>query len=377
MNFDTTLRDSQGTAVEPVEPEKFDVEAYRDYEMCRLPRLEAFTKKKEGILVYRRVRAEGVFYDKCVNYHESLALQLGALQKSMSFEADVPNFLEPWYGIGYIAACFGGKYTWRPNQAPEVYPLFDSVTDLLAAPARPIAQTEEGKFILETIEYFLEKTRGQIPLSFSDVQSPLNMLGHLVSVNNLFMDIIDNPESVKQAALEVSELLSEFLRQQKALIGSALAKPGHGFASSRVFCGVGMSDDNSIMLNPDDYLTLFSQADEKIGRIGGGVGYHSCGNWSSRINMVQAIPAVVVVDGAFSAKTDPSPNEVERFAQQFEESCIVVNARAVGSAEEVLPIFRKLWGRGKKLIAVSYCKTVQEQHDLFHALHELDGQKEI
>lgn len=34
--FDTSLRDSQGTKVDPVSPERFDLEAYADYEEKQL-----------------------------------------------------------------------------------------------------------------------------------------------------------------------------------------------------------------------------------------------------------------------------------------------------------------------------------------------------
>lgn len=377
MFFDTALKDSQSTVVETIAPERFDVEAYAEYEALRLPRMQEFMKAQKGMLVYRRVRANGVFYDRCADYRQSLALQLGALQKSMDFEADVPNFLEPWYGIGYISSCFGGTYRWRSDQAPEVAPLFESAEEVLNASSVPIAQTKEGKYILETIEYFLDKTRGKLPISFSDVQSPLNMLGHLIPATNLFLEILDCPDTVKKAALKVSSLLIEFLKEQKKLIGTALANPGHGFASSRMFSGIGMSDDNSIMLDPADYLELFSQADEQIGLVNGGVGYHSCGNWSNRIDMVQSIPGVVVADGAFSIKTDPSPNDLTHFTGKLNSGKIVLNARAVGTAEEVLPIFQQLWGNGRKMIAVSYCTTPEEQKDLYQKLHALEQMETV
>ena len=74
--FDTTLRDSQSTTVEPVAPEKFDLDAYAAYEASMGARQEAFLHGDASLLVYRRVRADGVFYDKCRDYRESLALQL-------------------------------------------------------------------------------------------------------------------------------------------------------------------------------------------------------------------------------------------------------------------------------------------------------------
>ena len=127
VKFDTTLRDSQGTEVAPVKPEDFDLDAYQEYEAGLLEGNKKFVEASSGLQVYRRVRANGVFYDKCKDYKESLALQLGALKESMKYKADVANFLEPWYGIGYIASCFGAEYEWKPEQAPHVKAKFSSM----------------------------------------------------------------------------------------------------------------------------------------------------------------------------------------------------------------------------------------------------------
>ena len=275
--FDTTLRDSQGTAVAPVAPEQFDLNAYQEYEAELLENNREFVKAGEGLLVYRRVRADGVFYDKCRDYKESLALQLGALRMSMGYRADIANFLEPWYGIGYIASSFGGKYRWDEGQAPSVEQPFESVSQILQSDYVPVSATDTGKHTLEMIEYFMDKTKGKVPVSFSDIQSPMNMLSYLVPVTNLFYDIIDEPEKVEEAAGLLTDLLTDFLKEQRKLIGDALARPGHGFASSREFTGVGLSNDLSIMLQEDDYEDVFKSCDERLGDEFGGVVYHSCG----------------------------------------------------------------------------------------------------
>ena len=137
--FDTSLRDSQGTEVTPISPENFDFDAYQDYEAALLEGNKKFTEADSGLLVYRRVRAKGVFYDKCRDYKESLALQLGALKESMPYKADIANFLEPWYGIGYIASCFGSRYRWMPDQAPSVEAKFASAQEILDSDYVPIS----------------------------------------------------------------------------------------------------------------------------------------------------------------------------------------------------------------------------------------------
>ena len=118
--FDNLIADSQGTVVEPVSPSKFDFERYDDYEAALLERSRAFWQASGGLAVYRRFRVSHVYTFGCRDMETSLALQLGALQESLKYEMDIPNFLEPWYGIGTIAAAFGAEYEWRPGQAPAI-----------------------------------------------------------------------------------------------------------------------------------------------------------------------------------------------------------------------------------------------------------------
>ncbi len=369
--FDIAKRDSQYTPADKIEPENFDLERYKAYNSELQKRSKAFIEKEKNLLVYRRMRADGVYYHKCREHAESLALQLGVLDKSLKYKADLANFLEPWYGIGYIASSFGGNYIWYENQAPAVEPLFSSVDELNAADPVPIQKSKIGKMILERIEYFLDKTKGCIPLSFSDIQAPVNMLSYLIPMNNLCLEVIDNIEGVKKAALLVNELLIDFLKIQRKLIGDALCMPGHGFPSSRLFSGAGESTDNVIMFSDSHYKEIFQAEHERLGDEFGGVVFHSCGNWAHKAEMVKNFRNIIMVDGAFSPATDPDPNDPEDFSRIYLNSGIIVNARCVGSSHEVLPYFEKLIKPGMRVIATTYCQDPDDQAVLYDELHSL------
>lgn len=370
--FNTKLRDAQASTVSAIAPERFDFAAYADYEASLLERCQQFAQAKAGLLVHRRFRADGVFYHLCRDKEVSLAFQLGALNASMPYAADIPNFLEPWYGIGYIAACFGSDYLWPQGQAPVVQPRFSSCKDILNANHVSIADTPIGRASLEMIDYFLTKTHGIIPISFTDIQSPLNMLSYLLSLDDLFMELMDEPEIVAAAAQLVTDLLLEFLQQQRTLIGDCLACPGHGFASSRAFSGAGLSDDVSLMISAPAYAAVFQPQVERIGHAMGGTVYHSCGNWKSKIDLVQSFSNICTVDGAFTAETDPSANDPDAFASPFAGTGITLNARVVGNADTAFDAIRRLWRPDQKLIAVTYCQTPGEQADLYQRIHTLD-----
>ena len=371
MSFNFTKRDAQATDIVPVAPSQFDAEAYIDYEAKLMERTAAFAAASEGVAVYRRFRAAEVFGDGCRDMRLSLALQLGCLEKSMAYACDIPNFLEPWYGIGAIAAAYGADYIWNPGQAPAVHAQFDTVADALAYEPKPVAQTPVGRHTLEMLDFFLNETQGKLPLSFSDVQSPLSASTMIVNTNNFMMDVILDPDSVRLFLDRLADLSIDFVNEQKKLLGNCLVSPGHGFASARNFTGFGQSDDNIVMLSGEQYMECAMPSFQKTGAAFGGPVFHTCGNWSSYIPAVQAIKGLRCADGAFSSETDPDPNPCEPFADAFANSGIVLNARIVGGLDVIERQVRALWRPGMKLIVVTYCPTPEEQQQAYRLIHDI------
>jgi hypothetical protein len=373
-SFNQTSADVQATPAEPVSPEAFDFKAYADYEASLLERCRAFWKADSGVLVWRRMRIAEVFNWGCKDMKASLEWQLGGLKKSMEFKADVPNYLEPWYGIGTIAGAFGEEYIWKEKQAPAIRPKFVSVNEALDYSPVPVSQTNIGKHTLEMIDYFLDKTDGCIPMSLTDTQSPLNIACNVVQMSSFFTEMLDNPQAIKTLLNRLAILLVEFTHEQIKRIGDALVWPGHGYSSCRCFKGLGMSDDNALMISGRQYLALAASAVEYAGKLFGGSAFHSCGNWSEKIEAVKKIKGLRMVDGAFSAATDPSPNQPEPFAEAFANTGIVVNARIVGGPETIVGSVQRLWKPGMKLIVVTYCQSPEEQAEAYDRIHEICGQ---
>lgn len=369
--FDNLLADSQATKVAPVKPEDFDFERYESYAKELNKVCSEFWQQKSGAVVYRRVRVGECFSYGCRDKELSLRLQLGALQKSMLYKADVPNFLEPWYGIGTIASAYGGDYVWLEGNAPALKTRFSSIDEVLAFEPQEIATTNIGRKTLEMIEYFMDQTKGRLPVSLTDTQSPLNMIGHLYPLDQFFMDILLEPEKVCRLFDILAGLSIRFNEEQKKLIGGALASPGHGFASSEKWTGLGMSDDNAIMISPDQYLEMAAPYVEKICAPMGGPVFHSCGDWSGLIDAVLQIKGLKMADGAFSSQTDPGATDNLEAFHKFADTGVVLNARVVGDAETIQEQVSRLWVPGMKLVVVTYCETPEEQEKAYGLIHDL------
>lgn len=369
--FDYSLTDSQGTKTEPMAAKNFDFDKYLEYETALLEKCSKFCSEDAGVAVHRRFRASEVFSYACKDMRLSLELQLGALNQSMDYKMDIPNFLEPWYGIGVIASAFGADYKWIKDQAPVNEPVFRSIEQALAYNWVPVEKTDIGKHTLEMIEFFLDETKGKMPISFTDIQSPLNIAASLVDINQFFMEFYLNPEKLKEFLKLITGLLIDFTKKQQELIGDNLASPGHGFASSRKFSGLGMSDDMIIMVSNQTYEDFLIPNINVIGQEFKGIAFHSCGNWSKKIPVVKKMNALVMVDGAFSIETDPDPNDAQIFREEFSKTGVVVNARIVGNAEIVSEQVRKLWKPDMKLIVVTYCDSPQDQEKAYNYIHEI------
>jgi hypothetical protein len=374
QQFDQTGIDVQATPAKPVSPDAFDFEAYADYEASLLERCRRFWQAESGVLVNRRMRIAEVFSYGCKDMKASLEWQLGGLKKSMEYKADIPNFLTPWYGIGTVASAFGADYIWKEKQAPAIRPKFCSVKEALDYTAAAISQTRIGRHTLEMIDYFLDKTGGHIPMSLTDTQSPLNIAGNVVEMTSFFIEMLDNPQAVKMLLDRLAELLVEFTQEQIKRIGDALARPGHGYSSCRGFEGLGMSDDNALMISSQQYLELVADAVELAGKSFGGSTFHSCGNWSDKADIVKRIGGLRMVDGAFSAATDPTPNPAEPFAEAFANTGIVVNARIVGGLDTIAESVCRLWKPGMKLIVVTFCQSPEEQAEAYDLVYKICGQ---
>lgn len=371
--FDYNSKDSQGTVLSPIQASEFDVEGYASYNSSFLKKNSEFWSSSSGVAVYRRFRVPEVFSFGCRDMKYSLGLQLAALQESMKYKSDIANFLEPWYGIGTITGAFGTDYTWHENQAPAIMAPFGSLKEALEYDYRPVEETVIGKHTLNMIEYFLQETKGKIPMSLTDTQSPLNIAAQLMPISTLFYEIYDYPEDYVKLLEVISALNIDFSKKQKALIGDALASPGHGFPSSLSYSGIGMSDDNMLMLSDEMYEEYEIPFREKIGEAFGGTVFHSCGNWSKKIPVIKKIRNLVMADGAFSPETDPSPNPADGFGTAFANTGIILNARIVGNVDTITENVKQLWVPGMQLIVTTYCKTPEEQEQAYYKIHEICG----
>lgn len=221
------------------------------------------------------------------------------------------------------------------------------------------------------IEYFLDKTKGKIPISLTDTQAALNIASFIIDTRSFLMGFFNNPDGLKKLLSILTDLTIDFTKKQIELIGDLLVFPGHGFTSSRSFSGLGVSSDVAVMISPEQYAEFEQPNMEKLGTYFDGTAFHSCGNWANKTETIKKIKGLVMVDGAFSIETDPDPNPIKPFVDTFVDTQIVVNARIVGDKDVIIGKIEQFLNPGIKLIVVTYCKTAEEQQIVYDKIHQL------
>jgi hypothetical protein len=372
--FDYTKSDVMAMPVTPMKPADFALARYETFAAGADRRYANFLQKKEGVAVWQRVRVGEVFRDACRDMKQSLRWQLGGLTRAMDYLTDAPAYLEPWYGIGTAASAFGADYEWLPGQAPAVKSVFNSPDQIRDLTPRAVADVPILRYTLETIEYFLHETRGRVPVSWCDIQAPINVAGGLMDITQFLLLLHDEPGRAKQILSVLADEVIRFTKIQSDLIGAALARPGHGFASARTGAGIGLSTDNLIMVSPAMFADFCNEHTARIGDAFGGTAFHSCGNWGRWLPAVKKISNLIMVDGAFSPQTDPAYNQCEEFRDALAGTGVILHTRIVGEPEEVLARVKRLWKPGLKLIVVTHVQDPRVQHRLYRDIHKLCGQ---
>jgi hypothetical protein len=193
----------------------------------------------------------------------------------------------------------------------------------------------------------------------------------LIDTSAFFTGMIDQADRVREILAAITEVVIRFTQQQSGLIGDQLARPGHGFASSRTGRGIGLSTDNLVMISPKMYDKFCVADNVAIGNAFDGVAIHSCGDYARWLPALKKIDNLLMVDAAFSPQTDPDPNTPETFRDAFVDTGVIVHARMVGNPDEVLALTKRLWMPGLKLIIVTYVPDPIAQQRLYHNLHAL------
>lgn len=316
---------------------EFDFVRFREYRAEREEKLRAFLDGtcREPVLFEEKTHTG---FETCRTAEESLERQLDGITRQMDADSDYVPYLEPWFGVGVFANAFGAEYVWIDGESPQTHYLVHNEEQAARLDRPTTADAPVMKLVLDTIDYYVEQTRGEIPIVCTDTQSPLDTATLLWDTASFFTAVHTAPEVVHQLLDRITELVIEFSREQAAHTGAAWAQPGHIMPSTVGGTGLSLSEDNIVMVSPADYETLAVPYCNRIAEAFGGVAIHSCGNFEQQLPALAKTTQLCMVDGAFSRQGDPNPNtDLELFRDTFAGTDTVLHARMGRDWAEQLP----------------------------------------
>ncbi len=327
---------------------EFDFARFREYRAEREERIEVFLSGRlPGGAVLLTERCHGN-YTICRTPRESLAVQLEAFSRQMEIGSDFVPYLEPWFGVGVYANAFGAAYDWREGESAQTRYLVHSAADAARLEARPVDHSPAMQLVLEAIDYFLEQTRGEIPIACTDTQSPFDTATLLWDTADFFTSVYTDPQVVHDLLDRITTCIEEFTRLQMARIGDSIARPGHIMLSAQGGPGFSVSDDNIVMVGPEVYETVAVPYNDRLSRTFGGLAVHSCGNYERQLPALMKTEGLLMVDGAFSPRLDPCPNaDLELFRDTLKGTGVMLQARMGPEWPELLP---RLYDTGLRLV---------------------------
>jgi hypothetical protein len=324
----------------------FDFSRFRDYRSKREERIRQFLRGQGSpVLLTSRVHGN---YTICRTPRESLDVQLESIARQMEVGSDFVPFLEPWFGVGVYANAFGAEYDWRQGESAQTHYVAHTAEQAAQLHAAPLAQSPAMQLVLDAIDYFLEQTRGEIPIACTDTQSPFDTATLLWDTADFFTSVYTTPDIVHGLLERITDSIELFTRLQMERIGPALARPGHIMLSAQGGPGMSVSDDNIVMVGPEIYREVAVPYNSRLSRAFGGLAVHSCGNYERQLPALLETDELLLVDGAFSARLDPTPNEnLELFRDTLKDTGVILQARMGPEWPELLP---RLYDPGVRLV---------------------------
>lgn len=137
---------------------------------------------------------------------------------------------------------------------------------------------------LEMEEYFLEETKGKLPIHVTDMQGPFDVAGQLWSYDEVFLLAYEHPDIYGELIQRLTDAFLDFWNAQKSLLGSNFVGT-HLFAWNWVpeDFGASMSIDSLAMISGPFYQEFYQPYIEQAADRMGELAIHSCGDFSATI----------------------------------------------------------------------------------------------
>ncbi len=291
-------------------------------------------------------------FGACNSIEQVYQNNIAYIERSLLFDwTDELPYLEPWIGTGVYASAFGSVYKWREDNAPDAYYAYHKIEEVKDIAYPDYRKSPIMTMVLDCIDYMKEKTRGQIPMSCTDTQSPFDTATLILDAAEFFTACYTHEEIVFVFMKKITDLIVEFSNVQGQRIGADLwVRPGHIMVGGTVYRGLSISDDNLPVSSPRINQKVAFPYDQMLADAFDGLAIHSCGNWAKTMDRLDRMTNILMIDCATSKVCDPTPNVPAEVRTAMHGKGIITKVRVGNDLAEVLPQLEDLAAPDLKLI---------------------------
>jgi hypothetical protein len=224
---------------------------------------------------------KGTVRERLLDPGKFLEAQLEEIEAQLALRGDFVPALCPTLGVIAIPSAFGCEVVWWENDFPSVRPLIGE--DALRVYDLPQPKITDGALgrILDYTRYFIENTKGHLPIRLADIQGPLDNAALIFGHVQFLQALITNPKEVHHLLRLITDLMIEFAIAQRKIVRQA----GVEFVPSGFQpwipdgFGISIANDAAVMVPPELHDKFSVPYLNKLSEAFGGVYIHSCGNW--------------------------------------------------------------------------------------------------
>jgi uroporphyrinogen-III decarboxylase len=210
----------------------------------------------------------------------------------------VPYFM-PWFGTGVVASAFGCKIkpaTGDGDDPGVISTAVETVADI-ANLKRPDPRSDG---YMPTVLKFMEYAacRGELPVGYTDLNSPLSTAAQLCGYEKLFYWMYDEPEAIHDLMSIICESFINWAKVQKEITGEPFGCSNGLQGVWTPKGGIWLSDDDLVSINGDLYAEFVLPHYSNIFEHFGGGHLHYCGNGTHQLGNIKNMRGVTAVNNS-------------------------------------------------------------------------------
>ncbi len=290
------------------------------------PKLRGGTPVKSALF---STEGKDTVRDRLLSPEKYLAAQLEEIEGQLAFEGDFVPGLSPALGVVAIPSAFGCQVVWWERDFPSVKPIRNDDPGRSFDLTKPALDAGELRRVLEVTRFFLDETKGSLPIRVGDIQGPLDSSALIFGHTEFLECLRTEPPAAERLMDLVTDLTIDFVKAQRAMVkeGGAEFVPSLFQPWMPDGRGLSVSNDAAVMISAEMHDRFCVPRLNRLSEEFGGIYIHSCGNWR---HLLPSLAKVRVLRGLeFGASEMPIEAAAEAFGGKTVLACRVGQHRDI------------------------------------------------